>query len=116
MDEQPTHTSDDPPKRDESPEPAGSKKSAGLSPDLMGFAGMGISFIGCIAGGLLLGWLVDHFAGTYPTGSVVGVVVGLIVGAYSFIRDAMRASRAARREYERAHPRSQQPRNPRHDC
>ncbi|RMD60533.1 MAG: AtpZ/AtpI family protein [Planctomycetota bacterium] len=59
---------------------------------------MGLEFIGSIAGGLLLGWIVDQLVGSFPTGSVVGAVVGLIVGVYNYFREAVQASKEARKD------------------
>jgi len=67
-----------------------------LSPQLLRFAGMGLEFIGSVAGGLLLGWIVDQLVGSFPTGSVVGAVAGLIVGVYNYFREAVQASKEAR--------------------
>lgn len=40
----------------------------------------GGSFFGSIMAGLFIGWVVDHFSGTYPAFIVVGIIVGSISG------------------------------------
>ncbi len=40
----------------------------------------GGSFFGSIMAGLAIGWVVDHFAGTYPAFIVVGIIVGSVSG------------------------------------
>lgn len=40
----------------------------------------GGSFFGSIMAGLLIGWIIDYFAGTYPAFVVVGIIVGSISG------------------------------------
>ena len=40
----------------------------------------GGSFFGSIMAGLLIGWIIDNFAGTYPAFVVVGIIVGSISG------------------------------------
>lgn len=40
----------------------------------------GGSFFGSIMAGTLIGWIVDHFAGTYPAFIVVGIIVGSVSG------------------------------------
>ena len=40
----------------------------------------GGSFFGSIMAGLLIGWIIDHFAGTYPAFVVVGIIVGSVSG------------------------------------
>ena len=40
----------------------------------------GGSFFGSIMAGTLIGWIIDHFAGTDPAFIVVGIIVGSISG------------------------------------
>ena len=40
----------------------------------------GGSFFGSIMAGTLIGWIIDHFAGTYPAFIVVGITVGSVSG------------------------------------
>ena len=40
----------------------------------------GGSFFGSIMAGLLTGWIIDHFAGTYPAFIVSGIIVGSVSG------------------------------------
>ncbi len=42
--------------------------------------GAGGSFFGSIMAGVLIGSVVDHFAGTYPAFIVVGIIVGSVSG------------------------------------
>ncbi|MDB5440348.1 MAG: hypothetical protein JWM33_2775 [Caulobacteraceae bacterium] len=51
--------------------------------------------LGGVLGGLGLGGLVDHYAGTSPFGMVVGLVVGMGFSGYSVVRSASRMSRQA---------------------
>lgn len=96
-------------RRDAQRAPAESKgehqpPSGGLPPELLRFAAMGLEFIGAIAGGLLLGWLVDRWTGAAPLWTIVGVVAGLLGGGYAFLREAVQASKTARRDYDKRHP------------
>jgi ATP synthase protein I len=54
--------------------------------------------LGGVLGGLGLGWLVDHYAGTSPLGMVVGLVVGIGFSGYAIVRSASRMSRQASKE------------------
>lgn len=40
----------------------------------------GGSFFGSIMAGLLIGWGIDHFAGTYPAFIVIGIILGSVSG------------------------------------
>ena len=42
--------------------------------------------IGGIGGGALIGWVIDHFAGTSPWGLLVMMFLGIIVAFRSIIR------------------------------
>jgi ATP synthase protein I len=42
--------------------------------------------LGGIAGGLFLGWLIDHFAGTSPWGLLVMLFLGIFVAFRNIIR------------------------------
>ena len=42
--------------------------------------------LGGIAGGLFLGWLIDHFAGTSPWGLLVMLFVGIFIAFRNIIR------------------------------
>lgn len=53
--------------------------------------------IGGVLGGLGLGWLVDHFTHTTPLFMVVGLLLGTAASAWTAMRSADRASRAARK-------------------
>jgi len=58
---------------------------------------MGFTMASEILAGLLLGWLIDKWAGTDNIFLIVGTLMGIIVGMTSFIRTALKASRAAER-------------------
>ena len=51
-------------------------------------AGLAFTMASEAGAGAILGWLVDHFAGTAPTGLLVGSIAGIAVGMLSFIRGA----------------------------
>lgn len=42
--------------------------------------------IGGIAGGALIGWVIDHFAGTSPWGLLVMMFLGIIVAFRNIVR------------------------------
>lgn len=42
--------------------------------------------LGGVAGGLFLGWLIDHFAGTSPWGLLVMLFLGIFVAFRNIIR------------------------------
>ena len=46
--------------------------------------------IGGIGGGALIGWVIDHFAGTSPWGLLVMMFLGIIVAFRSIIRISSR--------------------------
>lgn len=67
-------------------------------------AGMGTEFLSAILAGGLIGWLIDRWLGSAPTGLVIGLILGIIVGGVTFIRHALAANRAASDAYARSHP------------
>ncbi len=46
--------------------------------------------LGGIAGGLFLGWVIDHFAGTSPWGLLVMLFFGIFVAFRNIIRNSNR--------------------------
>jgi F0F1-type ATP synthase assembly protein I len=50
--------------------------------DLVGLGGI---LVAAVVGGMLLGLLVDHLAGTSPVGVLVGVLVGVVAGCAGFV-------------------------------
>jgi ATP synthase protein I len=42
--------------------------------------------LGGIFGGVLFGWVIDHFAGTQPWGLLVGLFVGIVVAFRNIFR------------------------------
>ena len=48
--------------------------------------------IGGIGGGILIGWVIDHFAGTSPWGLLVMMFLGIIVAFRNIIRISNRQS------------------------
>lgn len=46
--------------------------------------------LGGIAGGLFLGWVIDHFAGTSPWGLLVMMFFGIFVAFRNIIRNSSR--------------------------
>lgn len=67
-------------------------------------SGMGMTLLGYIVGVALLGYLLDRWWGTLPWATVVGAALGTIWGMVDFVRQAMRASGEASREFRRDHP------------
>jgi F0F1-type ATP synthase assembly protein I len=58
--------------------------------DLMGLGGF---LVAAVVGGLVLGLLVDHWLGTDPLFSLIGIALGIIAGAVGFwarVRAALR--------------------------
>ena len=60
-------------------------------------SGMGFELLSHILAGLILGWLVDRWAGTAPLWLLIGAGMGLAVGMAQFIRSALKANREALR-------------------
>lgn len=58
--------------------------------DLLGLGGL---LAGAVVGGMVLGLLVDHVAGTSPLGAVLGIAAGIALGATGFIVRVRRALR-----------------------
>lgn len=58
--------------------------------DLLGLGGL---LVGTVVGGMVLGLLVDHVAGTGPLGALLGIAVGIALGAAGFIARVRRALR-----------------------
>lgn len=46
--------------------------------------------LGGVAGGLFLGWVIDHFAGTRPWGLLVMLFLGIFVAFRNIIRNSNR--------------------------
>lgn len=47
-------------------------------------------FVGGVAAGLLLGWLVDLATGFSPVGLVVGLVLGFVTGFWNIYKSSLR--------------------------
>jgi hypothetical protein len=62
----------------------------------MGMMSIGMGFVSMAAGGAILGFGVDYFAGTKPVGLLVGVVVGVVSGGWRMVK-AVSAPTPARR-------------------
>ncbi|HWB68297.1 MAG TPA: AtpZ/AtpI family protein [Mycobacteriales bacterium] len=63
------------------------------APNLITLLGIGAMLGICVAIGLFLGVLVDHFLGTSPLVTVIGLLVGIfggLAGAYQVIRPYVR--------------------------
>lgn len=56
-------------------------------------AGAGMQTASEVAGGVALGWVVDHFAGTAPWGLLVGGCVGIVVALVTLLRIAWKMNR-----------------------
>jgi ATP synthase protein I len=59
----------------------------------------GYRFLGEVVGGVLggvgLGWLVDHFAGTTPFGLIGGLLIGGGISIFAAVTSAAKSSRIA---------------------
>ena len=51
--------------------------------------------LGGVLGGLGVGWLVDHWAGTSPFGVLIGLLVGVGVSVFAAVRSAVAMSAKA---------------------
>lgn len=75
------------------------KRNRAMSPVQAGAMGDAYRFvanlIGGVLGGIGLGWLVDHFAGTAPWGLIGGLLIGTTVSIVSVVRTAGRMSKQA---------------------
>lgn len=57
--------------------------------------GLGATLVGAVVGWMVVGLVVDHYAGTSPAGVVAGVGLGIISAAAAFVvrvRQALRDS------------------------
>jgi len=59
-----------------------------------GFRMLG-QILGGVLGGLGLGWLVDHFAGTAPLGVLSGLLIGAVLSVIAAVRQATAMSAKA---------------------
>jgi ATP synthase protein I len=70
-----------------------------LSGDTYAAMAQGYRFVGEVVGGVLggvgLGWLLDHFAGTTPFGLVGGLLIGGGISIFAAVKSAAKASRIA---------------------
>ena len=74
-----------------------------MSPDAHAAMAQGYRFVGEVVGGVLggvgLGWLLDHFAGTRPWGVVGGLLIGTGFSIFTAVSSAAKASRKAMAEF-----------------
>ena len=70
-----------------------------VSGDTYAAMAQGYRFLGEVVGGVLggvgLGWLVDHFAGTTPFGLIGGLLIGAGISIFAAVTSAAKASRNA---------------------
>ena len=71
-------------------------------------AGLGMQTSSEVIAGALVGWAIDHWAGSGPIGLLVGGVAGIAVGLTTLIRGSMRANR----ELDEARAASRRPQPP----
>jgi len=71
-------------------------------PDWVRHSGMGLQLAGGVAGFAFGGYWIDKRYGTQPWGLVAGLVLGIVGGLYSLVKEALQASREAKREDEAA--------------
>lgn len=64
-------------------------------------SGLGMELTASIGGMVLLGWLIDTWAGTGHRWMLILGIVGLIGGGYNFIRGALKFQKQAAQEAER---------------
>jgi F0F1-type ATP synthase assembly protein I len=43
--------------------------------------GLGTTLAGCLVGVTALGWLIDHFTGTFPVFVLIGLALGIVATA-----------------------------------
>jgi F0F1-type ATP synthase assembly protein I len=43
--------------------------------------GLGTTLASCLVGPTLLGWLIDHLAGTFPVFILIGLALGIVAAA-----------------------------------
>lgn len=53
------------------------------SPSTWELVTLGSTLLGCIVGGLVIGLLIDHYAGSTPIGALTGVAVGLVSAGFA---------------------------------
>lgn len=51
-------------------------------PSALQLIGIGSTIAGLVAGGLVLGWLIDRQVNTFPTFALVGLVVGMMAAGH----------------------------------
>jgi F0F1-type ATP synthase assembly protein I len=51
--------------------------------------GLAWAMLSEVLAGAGIGWLVDHFWGTSPTGMTIGASVGILVAMYSLVRGGL---------------------------
>ncbi|MEO1129489.1 MAG: AtpZ/AtpI family protein [Planctomycetota bacterium] len=73
-------------------------RSTGINPWRL--TGMGTELAGSIIGPGLIGWLIDRWAGTTPTWTLILAAIGIIGGGYNFFRQAMALNRQAAAAYQ----------------
>jgi ATP synthase protein I len=70
-----------------------------VSPDTHAAVAQGYRFVGEVVGGVLggvgLGWLVDHFAGTTPLGLLSGLLIGTGLSIFTAVRSAAKTNTKA---------------------
>ena len=79
-----------------------SRKAAPGLANVGGEAGDGYrllaQMVGGVLGGLGIGWLIDHYAGTGPWGVLGGLVIGAGLSIYATVQTASRISAKAARD------------------
>jgi ATP synthase protein I len=83
---------------------APSSRDEATTVSLARLTGMGTEFLSAILAGGGIGWLIDYWLGSRPTGLIIGLIAGIIVGGVTFIRHALAANKAASDAYARSHP------------
>jgi F0F1-type ATP synthase assembly protein I len=78
--------------REEKTRKASSRFSVRDNKEAIRLWSLGLNFVGGVAGGVLLGYLVDRWQGTNPWGVLVGALVGLVGGMWGLIREGLRGT------------------------
>lgn len=63
--------------------------------------GVALNFVATIIAGLLVGWGLDHFAGTRPWGVLGGLAVGFVLAFVQIVRNTMKTEAKEKAERER---------------
>ena len=69
------------------------KANSDMKGRLVSVSAIGTEFAIVVAGGGLLGWVIDKLAGTEPWGILIGFGFGLVYGFTRFVKEALALSK-----------------------